>query len=1374
MSEAVLKTEVEPSAQLYAGKYRVEGKLGEGGMGVVYRATEVSTQRVVALKQLLSSTAGAKRNSAEALFEREYHTLVRLEHPRIIQVYDYGLTEDGPFYTMELLDGQDLVKAAPLPYPEVCKVLCDILSSLALVHAHRWVHRDVSPRNVRLTPGGRAKLIDFGALASFGAHADVIGTPTCMAPEIFHCRTLDQRTDLFAVGAVAYWALTRRHAYPARRLSELTAAWRLPPVPPSEFVSGIPPVLDALVLSLLSLDPMARPENAAVVIDELSAIAGLPLEAHAQAAQHYLHSGRFVGRSVELEFAERALARVLRGTGAELLVDGPFGIGKSRLLQEVALEAQLKGLVVLKADAQVHPEPFGLAVALALHMLRAHPELARSTAEAHAGTLSQLSSVLHRELGSPALAPASHDHAERRARAQTALHEWFIAFARREPLLLAIDNLQAAEDNSAAFLAALGRKVKHERMVILATQRSGDAVVSPMALKALRKRSSNIKLGALSQDSCEQLVLSLFGEVDNVRRLGSLLFLRSAGNPQHCMDLAQLLVKKEIAKYVAGTWVLPFSVSDDELPSRAEEVALLRIADLSLSSRKLAEALSVYDKPVSLDKCLGLVPDTSEQDTFRALDELVQEQILLAEEAQYRFAHQALRNAFLMHMSDAARRELHARAAETLLKSSELGIGQRIEAALHLMRAGNEARGADLMAAAGREFLRNQSMTESPREVVTAMHTAAMVYEKQRRSEHELATLLFPLVSFGFHLDWQLTLKYAERAVDLGLRITGLGLAHKLAPLLGKKLGMKLAMWLAARRFKREQAGGLNYDLKQAIGSLIALMPAAVSTHAICYDIETVRRLVKKLTPMRLFGPGHLGTLFHDFVNTALLMSESRELEARAAIEKLLAEFQAPHVKAALGEGHFKSIFGGVLNSLGVLYPYEFGDKALAVAEQMEALGVRIWAMNADQIRLLHHALRGESAQIRHYRERVELYAVQGSTSWQNEVFWPVLLLTCDALAGDTIGVRRLSEQLARRSREVPGLKLYADAAHAIYLSMRGSLREAIAEFERIIPELVPRKRVAWHTVRALYADALTRAGRPGRAKEVVSEVLAQAIPGEDAIVVRFLEPLRQLALAEAALGNHARAVQILDDVLVRYEGQDNHLLLGLLHKARAVVAHKQGDRARTEQELALMEKQFRATQNPAAIAQWERLSERLLRSERSQARLQEARAGDDARSVLTQKIHSELCAADDPFTCALSLVLARSKAKSAFLYLLREDGLALVAASSSLEPPREIELALRSDLERATRTAEKRAQNREPDKESDDGERTVTVDTSGQPFSATHQMLLLTTNLGGEAVPVGGLIVERSAAFAAVDASFAEAIAAGLGDLMIKTATSF
>src|SRR5262245_57822677 len=116
------------TAEAVAGRYVLQEKLGEGGMGVVYRAVDQSTQRTVALKQLQSDPLGSQRRMLEAMFEREYHTLARLKHPSIIEVYDYGIEDTGPYYTMEMLSGKDLRDLAPIPYTEVCRHLRDVAS----------------------------------------------------------------------------------------------------------------------------------------------------------------------------------------------------------------------------------------------------------------------------------------------------------------------------------------------------------------------------------------------------------------------------------------------------------------------------------------------------------------------------------------------------------------------------------------------------------------------------------------------------------------------------------------------------------------------------------------------------------------------------------------------------------------------------------------------------------------------------------------------------------------------------------------------------------------------------------------------------------------------------------------------------------------------------------------------------------------------------------------------------------------------------------------------------------------------------------------------------------------------------------------------
>ncbi|HTU58438.1 MAG TPA: serine/threonine-protein kinase, partial [Polyangiales bacterium] len=253
-----------------AGRYRIGKQLAAGGMGVIYEAFDTLAKRQVAYKRLKVGNEQA-RARLTALFEGEYNALRQLKHPNIVEVYDYGRDSEGPFYTMELLAGSDLASVAPLPLNEACRALRDVASALALMHARRLVHRDVTPSNVRMTPDGRAKLIDFGALSEFGIAKDIVGTAAYVAPECLAGEPLDGRADLFALGALSYWVLTRRQAYPARNMSELLDAWELPVVPPSLHVTELPKELDQLVLGLLERDATARPASAAHVIERLTA-----------------------------------------------------------------------------------------------------------------------------------------------------------------------------------------------------------------------------------------------------------------------------------------------------------------------------------------------------------------------------------------------------------------------------------------------------------------------------------------------------------------------------------------------------------------------------------------------------------------------------------------------------------------------------------------------------------------------------------------------------------------------------------------------------------------------------------------------------------------------------------------------------------------------------------------------------------------------------------------------------------------------------------------------------------------------------------------------------------------------------------------------
>jgi serine/threonine-protein kinase len=222
------------SAAPLGDRYKILQSLGRGGMGEVFRARDLRDGRELALKRFR-----LKLEQHEDLlrFRREFHTLARLRHPRIVEAYDFGLDETGrPYYTMELLDGKDFGDLAPLDWRQSCALLRDIASALAFLHARSLLHRDIAPRNARCTADGRAKLLDFGMLATMGATSEIVGTVHSIAPEMILGFPMDGRADLYGLGSLGFWLLTGRHPRRARNLNDLIREGRTRAPKPSTIV----------------------------------------------------------------------------------------------------------------------------------------------------------------------------------------------------------------------------------------------------------------------------------------------------------------------------------------------------------------------------------------------------------------------------------------------------------------------------------------------------------------------------------------------------------------------------------------------------------------------------------------------------------------------------------------------------------------------------------------------------------------------------------------------------------------------------------------------------------------------------------------------------------------------------------------------------------------------------------------------------------------------------------------------------------------------------------------------------------------------------------------------------------------------------------
>ena len=284
-----LRAEVRRARRL--GQYTVEAKIGEGGMGVVYRAHHGMMRRPTAIK-LLRPEKAVEANLRR--FEREVQLTARLTHPNTITIFDYGRTPEGVFYyAMELLDGASLERvvsvAGRLSPARVLHVLHGVAGALVEAHEAGLVHRDVKPANVILCRQGGIydvpKVVDFGLVKDLETsgdaaltRADVIaGTPLYIAPEaITSPESVGPQSDIYSLGAVGYFALTGQHVFRGRTLVEVCSHHlHTEPEPPSRRVeSEVPADLEALVLECLAKDPARRPAGARELRRRLAGCAG--------------------------------------------------------------------------------------------------------------------------------------------------------------------------------------------------------------------------------------------------------------------------------------------------------------------------------------------------------------------------------------------------------------------------------------------------------------------------------------------------------------------------------------------------------------------------------------------------------------------------------------------------------------------------------------------------------------------------------------------------------------------------------------------------------------------------------------------------------------------------------------------------------------------------------------------------------------------------------------------------------------------------------------------------------------------------------------------------------------------------------------------
>ncbi|MBE7454042.1 MAG: serine/threonine-protein kinase PknK [Kofleriaceae bacterium] len=472
-------------------RFEVARRLGAGGMGIVYRAIDRTTGAAVALKTL-------RALDGEALFrfKREFRALRDIHHPNLVTLGELHEADGRWFFTMELVEGDDLlswvwrrpadaladsdtvraapaelaavgsggVRAAPeLDEARLREALAGIARGLAALHAAGKIHRDIKPGNIRVDPGGRPVILDFGLVEEThdrvdrASDANVVGTVGYMAPEQAAGWPVDAAADWYALGCVLFEALTGRLPHVGPALQVLMAKQVTPAPPVAALAPGAAPDLAELCARLLAIDPGER-----AGADEVLAVAERRPVTPA-ATPGGSGAVRFVGRRRELDALDAGLAFVAEGRPARVVVRGPSGVGKSALVTRWLRSVEARGLAeIVHGRCSEHESvPFktldGVIDGVARLLARLPFAEAAAVAGARPAVLAQAFPVL---LGVEAIARAPRDGGaprdplEQRVALGESLRDLFARLARRRPLIVAIDDLQWADGDGLQLLAA--------------------------------------------------------------------------------------------------------------------------------------------------------------------------------------------------------------------------------------------------------------------------------------------------------------------------------------------------------------------------------------------------------------------------------------------------------------------------------------------------------------------------------------------------------------------------------------------------------------------------------------------------------------------------------------------------------------------------------------------------------------------------------------------------------------------------------------------------------------------------------------------------------------------------------------------------------
>jgi eukaryotic-like serine/threonine-protein kinase len=680
--------------------YEITDILGEGGMGVVYKAIDVETERTVALKVL--SRRSLADDEVRRRFMREANAGANLDHPGIVKIYDFGEEEGEHYLSMEYVEGQTLrhlVKDTPLPPEQAVDICIAVAKALAAAHKAGVIHRDIKNENIMLTPAGDVKVMDFGLAKLQNAslltqEGGLLGTVAYMSPQQAAGETVDHRSDIFSLGVVLYELLTGRLPFGADyEMAVIYSILNEDPISVKDLNPVLPEALDQVVVKALRKEPNNRYQSGDEFATDLkkikdilkegadSEVAELDLIAAVDKRKREIRGflAKLIGRDKEFETLKKLLVLTGESEGQTALIAGEAGIGKSRLVGELEKYARnkkittLTGRCLFKQGTQPY-QPFIEAIGnyFDIKGIGSDDHL-REFIQEKAPDLSPLLPIYRMFLN---IKDQKEVALESKEQLWDAIYKLIVRISTERPIILYLDDLHWADEDTLNLFYYTSRNTTSEKVMIVGTYRSEDVPATPegkehplLEIQRQMNREGEltvIELKRLGAENIRGMVESLFPETDFGESFYELIFTETEGNPFFAMELVKLFKSEGIIEKVNGTHQLREDYDQFIIPSKIHDVVMMRIGRLNEEERELLEVGAVEGDSFHSDTIASCL-DLRRIHVLRKLQALERDHhIIHPNDKMYRFDHGKIREILYDSILPELRTEYHLMIGDSL------------------------------------------------------------------------------------------------------------------------------------------------------------------------------------------------------------------------------------------------------------------------------------------------------------------------------------------------------------------------------------------------------------------------------------------------------------------------------------------------------------------------------------------------------------------------------------------------------------------------------------------------------------------------------------------------------------------------------------